>query len=296
MNKLDAILIGAGRSGTTSFCQYLKPHAQINFSSIKEVHYFSLMDQYERGPEFLHSFFSDDQNDQIAITSDTYLLPDRNAPKRLKEYNPGMKIIILLRDPVERSISSYRYAIHNGYHGNETQFRDLADYEKPWIEGDNIIDINNHAHLYGSLYFKHISFWGKYFEQDRILILTLDELKNSPDTLLEKTAGFLGIQNFDPIKEKIHANPAMSSQSKGFQQFLANRNHPVRKFLAGILRPFRKTILKSDLAGKLKKINQKEAADLNIPKGDLETVKNYFSEDLKNMHEFHDIRFGMDED
>ena len=102
--QLNHIIIGAGRSGTTSLVAYLKQHPEINFSAIKEVTYFSVEDHYKRGTEFLNSFFNK-KDGKINATSDTYLLMDENAPKRIADYNSEIKITLILRDPSVRTLS-----------------------------------------------------------------------------------------------------------------------------------------------------------------------------------------------
>ncbi len=114
MKKVEAIIIGAGRSGTTSLYEYLERHPDVCFSKIKEIHYFSLADLFARGEDYYHSFFNATKN-QIKAGADTYLLIDKEAPKRINLYNPNMKIIIMLREPVVRAFSGYNYSINNGY-------------------------------------------------------------------------------------------------------------------------------------------------------------------------------------
>ena len=121
MKKVDAIIIGAGRSGTTSLYEYLESHPDVCFSKIKEIHYFSLADLFARGEDYYHSFFNATEN-QIKAGADTYLLIDKEAPKRMNLYNPNMKIIIMLREPVVRAFSGYNYSINNGYLNKNVSF------------------------------------------------------------------------------------------------------------------------------------------------------------------------------
>ena len=63
------IIIGAGRSGTTSLVAYLQQHPKINFSAVKEVTYFSVKDHFKRGETFLHSFFKESDGKVDATSS-----------------------------------------------------------------------------------------------------------------------------------------------------------------------------------------------------------------------------------
>ncbi|MBX9850835.1 MAG: sulfotransferase domain-containing protein [Cytophagaceae bacterium] len=162
MKKVNVLIIGAGRSGTTSLYHYMKDHNDICFSSIKEVHFFSIKDLYKRGEEYYHYFFNN-PGKKILASADTYLLVDKKAPKKIFSYNPEMKIVVLLRDPVDRAYSSYQYSINNGYENKNTDFLQTLEHEKEILTKNNIIQINNLCHFYGSLYYTHLRYWMQYF-------------------------------------------------------------------------------------------------------------------------------------
>ena len=122
--KVNTLIIGAGRSGTTTLYEYLKNHKDICFSSLKEIHYFTFQDLYERGDTYLNSFFQHKKSENILVTADTYSMIDKEAPKRILAYNPRMKFIVILRDPVERAYSNFQYARNYGY---EKEARELAE-------------------------------------------------------------------------------------------------------------------------------------------------------------------------
>src|SRR5689334_4503511 len=125
--KVNAMIIGAGRSGTTTVYEYLKQHPEICFSITKELHYFSIPELYARGEQYFHSLFPDYKDQKIVATADTYLLMDRDAPKRIKEYNPGMKFIIVLREPVARAYSNYNYSVNFGHEKKDISFLDTIN-------------------------------------------------------------------------------------------------------------------------------------------------------------------------
>jgi hypothetical protein len=174
--KLDHIIIGAGRSGTTSLVAYLQQHPKINFSKIKEVTYFSVKNHYERGETFLQSFFKE-TNTELNATSDTYLLMDVLAPERVFNYNPDIKITVILRDPSSRTYSNYNYSINHGYINKNISLIDSQKLEAEILEGSDIIEQNNHCNFYGSLYCLHLNNWLKSLKKEQIFICTTDQLK-----------------------------------------------------------------------------------------------------------------------
>ncbi len=259
--KVNAIIIGAGRSGTTTLYQYLENHKDVCFSDIKEVHYFSVEDLYERGKDYYHSFWNHCKDEKIKVAADTYLLIDKKAPQRIKEYNPEMKIIIILRNPVERAWSSYQYALNNGYVSENKSFIGSVNEEKYHIENSDIAKQNNLCHLWQSKYFEHISYWSEFFPRENILILKTGDLKEQPEKLLSKLADFLNITNFNIKDTEIKANKAAKAKSKMLQQFLLNRNNTVRAFLRTVLpEKLKYKILHSKLPEKLSAANRKEVS------------------------------------
>jgi hypothetical protein len=124
IKKIDLLIVGAGRSGTTSISKYLEEHSQVCFSNIKEVHFFTFADLYKKGDKYLFNFFRHFKNEKIIATADTYAMIDDDAINRVFQYNPKMKIIFILRNPVDRAYSNYIYSINNGYAPHNTSFND----------------------------------------------------------------------------------------------------------------------------------------------------------------------------
>ena len=258
MKKVDAIIIGVGRSGTTSLYEYLDKHPDVCFSNIKEIHYFSLADLYARGEDYYHSFYKSEKH-QIKVGADTYLFIDKNAAERVKKYNPNIKIIVMLREQVSRAFSGYNYAVNNGYLKESISFTDSIENENLHIKNSDIIKQNNLCNLYQSKYYEHLTYWMKYFPKENFLILKTNELKTNTKVLLNKLSEFLNISEFTDIKWDIKANKAAESKSKVLQQFLLNRNNPMRILLRKILpRKVKSKILHSKLPEKLSNLNRTE--------------------------------------
>lgn len=281
-------MIGAGRCGTTTLCEHLAHHPDIVFSSIKEVNYFSVNDLFKRGSSYLHGFFKDPK--RLWATSDTYLLSSAEAPARVAEYNTGMKLIVILRDPIERAWSSYRYAIGAGYHTDEISFEDWPAHEQRFHLSKDPVVIDNNAHFYGSLYHLHLSRWAEFFPKEQILILRTKDLQTVPASVMAAISEFLDIAPFPPLKQ-IHANVATGSKSKALQQFLANRNHPLRRAGRWLFKPMGSLIIKSGLVEKLKAINKAEAPlAVPLPLEMRAVMGSYFTSDLESLYSEFGIR------
>ncbi len=289
--KVNAIIIGAGRSGTTTLYQYLENHPDVCFSDIKGVHYFSGEDLYQRGTEYYHSFWKHCSDEKLKIAADTYLLIDKSAPKRIAEYNPEIKIIIILRNPAERTWSSYQYALNNGYIPDNKSFIQSIKEEEEHILSSDITVQNNLCNLWQSKYYEHVSYWSEFFSRKNILLLKTSDLKNNTNFLLKQLSTFLDITDFSSDAALITANKSAKAKSKILQQFLLNSNNPLRAALRRILPDkVKQKILHSKLPEKLSSVNRKETPYKPLSEEDRKYAEQLLKKDTERMKKI----FGID--
>jgi len=279
---VNTLVIGAGRSGTTTICKLLEQHPEVCYSKIKEIHYFSIPDLYKRGVDYFHSFFSDAESSAVIATADTYLLIDYDAIERIYAYNPNMRIVVMLRNPVDRAYSSYNYSVNYGHHKKYDSFIDSIEHEKSIESESNIVLQNNKGHFYGSLYYEHISKWLKRFGRDQILFLTTNELKNSPEKTNKKLFSFLEVKDIDihPGRENKQAVPKF----KGLEKNLLDRDTFLRKIFRKVSPRFIKNfIINSGIVDKLHRANRKDQKVPELSAADREIAMNYFKKDIEQM-------------
>ncbi len=288
--KLNHIIIGAGRSGTTSLVEYLKQHVAVNFSSIKEVTYFSVNDHFKRGEAYLNSFFN--KEGVVNATSDTYLLMDKEAPKRIAAYNPDIKLTIILREPSARTYSNYNFSVNHGYIDKSVSLIESENLESAILTKGDIIELNNHANFNGSLYHQHLSYWLQYFKREQLFICTTNQLKDNPQKLMDAYFDFLGLEN-QTIKKLEAQHKAAGVKNKSLNKFLVNRDHWLRKLISkplqiGILRNI---VLNSNVVDKIKQSNKEELAYPPMTVAEKEFCKTYFKEDLEKLKSEFGIEF-----
>ena len=114
--KVDFFIVGAPKSGTTSLYHYLNEHLEIEMSSQKEPDYFSDEALNQQGMYYgknridninkYHGLFTTNAVKLRGEASVSYLFYD-DVPQKIKEYNSKAKIIIMLRNPIDRAFSHY---------------------------------------------------------------------------------------------------------------------------------------------------------------------------------------------
>ena len=292
--NVEAIIIGAARAGTTTLASYLDTHPNIDFSKEKEVHFFAFDDLYKKGKKYINSFFKN--NGKIKITADTYLLVDSVAPKRVLEYKPSMKFILILREPVSRAFSGYNYSIRNAYIKEGVSFINACKQEKEFINSEDIVIKNNKCNLLRSRYFDNLKRWEQFFPKENFLLLKTHDLHKNPTSVIKQVEKFLNIKSAEVKLEEKIKNKAFSVRSKFLQQLLVNRNNPIRLFLKKILPPFvNKFLIKSGIVVKIANMNKQTKEYAKITKEEFRFAYKQLEEDILNLKKEYNIDFSENE-
>jgi len=199
-NKVNLIVLGFQKSGTTTIADYLNKHEEVNFCSQKEPFFFSNNKNWKKNLEQYHELFKKNKDRRIwaeASTNYVWLFDFPHVPANIKAYNSKMKFIIIMRDPVYRMISHYNYYKIKGY-TNKTRL--------DAINSDPIY-INN------GMYALQIEPYIELFPRENFLFLTLEEFKNNAKFELDKIANFLSISPFK-LNSKIKVSNKTSSLKK----------------------------------------------------------------------------------
>ena len=285
--KTNILIIGAGRSGTSTIYEYLKNHQQISFSKIKEIHFFSVDELFSRRENYYHNFFCPQKTTKYFASADTYLfIADTKIIRRIYDYNADMKFIVMLRNPVERAFSGYQYAINNGYLSPKISFIESINNEKKLLENNlSIIEQNNLCNAYQSLYFFHIKRWLSIFPKENFLFLKTKDLKQNASFVLQQISDFFELDKFIS-SQNIISNSAKTVKSKKLEQILLNRNLFVRQLARKLLsEKLKQKIFDSGIVDKIHKINKSDKSTKKITEQERQYAQTLFVEDLQNLNE-----------
>ena len=164
----------------------------------KETHFFSAWYKEDEIASY-HEFFGTCKDRPVYFESSTSYLSDPATPGRIAAYNPDAKIIVILRDPVERAFSHYLHEV--------SKDRLLPDcpLSEAITTNPNLID--------HGLYAKHLERYLEHFAPEQILVLQYNDIKERPQQLFDQTCSFLGIAPFTPslLREVYHSTQARSN-------------------------------------------------------------------------------------
>jgi len=181
----DFVIIGATKSATTWLQRNLQQHTAV-FMPGPEPHYFSRF--FDRGPAWYEAFFEPALPHQIVGEKSNSYLDHPEAPQRLRAALPNARLIVQLRNPIDRAYSDY-----------------CRHYQAGRVSGD----IDHHLgadnpeaeHLRATgLYFRYISRFLELFPREQLCVTLYDDLDRDPAAVLDRIRRHIGLAatNDDP--------------------------------------------------------------------------------------------------
>jgi hypothetical protein len=204
------IIIGSARSGTTSLYNYLVQHPDIAPALQKEIHFFDY--NYQKGPSWYrgqfpalpYKYYAETIRKRGLITGEAspYYLFHPYTPQRVAQLLPGVKLIALLRNPVERAFSHYCWEV--GWGNEHLPFEDAIEQEEKRIQVgmQNLEKGMSFNHLHFSYisrgkYAEQLERWFKYFPREQCLIIKSEDMYSNPTDIFKQTLNFLHIPIID---------------------------------------------------------------------------------------------------
>ncbi len=195
--KPNLFIVGAARSGTTSLWQYLKQHPNVFMPEdelYKEPAYFSVKGCDVGYKRYLDIFNGVDKLHKWIGEASTAYLTDWTSSKRLYEFNPNAKIIILLRNPADRAYSMYNWMVQEGYEYAES-FEKALELEDErinkkipnWFEPEYHW---NYLYFSSGLYCEQVKRYLQLFREN-VLVVKLDDFRAAFDKQYKKICSFL---------------------------------------------------------------------------------------------------------
>lgn len=233
MKKPNFFIIGAGKCGTTALYTYLKRHQQIFMPDVKEPGYFAddFDGVYIRDYDQYLRLFEDASDNHLAVGEATpFYLRSKSAPRRIREWDNQAKIIIMLRNPVDRVYSLHAQLV-------STFEEEITAFECAWRmpqpeAGKTATGQPKRSRDYKDLgkLSPHIQRWQEYFPPHQIKIILFDDFKADTRAVYLDVLNFLGIPD-DGCGDFPRINENQVWRNKGMGRLLTHPPAPIRKMI-----------------------------------------------------------------
>lgn len=185
------IIGGAQKCGTTSLHNELASHSKIFMSTPKELEFFHDESNFERGLKWYSEFFREAAGKTILGESCPEYLYFNKVPGRIARCLPHIKLLFILRNPVDRAYSGYWHSVRYGF---ERLSFEEALIEEPRRIGKGYYEQYHFSYIDRGFYITQLKRYLEHFDSSQILVLiSEDYFANAPITM-QKIMDFLGIQ------------------------------------------------------------------------------------------------------
>ncbi len=216
----DFIIIGTQKGGTSSLYDYLAQHPCIAPALESEVHFFDA--NFHKGinwyrahfPSLLYRDYVRKVQGRQLITGEKspYYMFYPHAPRRIFETLPHVKLIVMLRNPVDRAYSHYYHQVRKGRETLSFEEAIAAEPERLKGELEKILEderYTSYSHVHFSylsrgIYVDQLKVWMRFFPREQFLILKSEDFFADPPAVYRQVLAFLGLPDWELRNYKKH--------------------------------------------------------------------------------------------
>lgn len=238
----DFLIIGAQKCGTSSLYTYLSQHPNVCPAFVKEVRYFN--NHFQKGlgwykahfPSTLYKKIKGRMSGHNLITGEgePSYLPNPIVPQRVFNLMPTVKLIVMLRNPIDRAYSQYHHRVVRGHEKlsfEEAVEADKAKLKNGWagLDTGNFKSLGHthYSYLPRGLYVDQLKMWRDVFPDNQFLILKAEEFFKDTQTVFNRVLSFLDLPASE-LKEykRVNAGQYKKEMSSKTRKDLASYFHP----------------------------------------------------------------------
>lgn len=265
---VDFIGLGAQKAGTSWVYACLYEHPEI-CAPIKELHFFS-RSRFQKGKDWYESHFKVCRTGlKVGEFSTSYLYSTQSA-ERIASLYPHVKLIVILRNPIDRAFSQYINAQKAGEIKKNSSFEAYIHKEKSVMEQ--------------GFYMNQLERYFNFFNSDQILILVYEDIQNNPQKFMEKIYTHIGVDpRFRPSMINSRINAARIPCWIGLERCMHRSAELLRTYYLGKVVWF---VKKSGLSDLVRTCNTKQNSEVSIKEQqmiDRDYLRDIFKEDVKRL-------------
>ncbi len=279
----NLLIVGAAKSGTTSLHNYLNQHPEVFMSNLKEPHFLiinkigkqRILNGITNIINYKELFSEADKYKYRGESSVMYLLFHEISINKIKHLlGDKTKIIIMLRNPVERAYSGYQHVKRFNIQEDVLDFKTAWDIsEKRYFENKEMTPASRYQEL--GLYYKQVEAFLKQIKNVHIIIY--DDYKRNLEVEMKKVFDFLRVERVKINTEKRHMVGDWQWKNEKMKQLMIQQSS--LKKAVKILIPFKG--IRKKIRKKIQKENPSQVSKMN--NDDRKMLKKFYKEDVKKL-------------
>ena len=182
--------LGTQKGGTTTLHRLLEQHPDVYLPSCKEVHFFD--QNHDAGEGWYRNHFANAEAHQTCGEITPFYLFHPDVPGRIHNLLPTARMVVLLRDPVERTISQLFHARKRGFETLEPAAALAAEPER--LQSGDPVSLQKHSYLSRSRYLEQLDRYETLFEPEQLLVLRSESLFENPAPVWQELQRFLRLR------------------------------------------------------------------------------------------------------
>ncbi len=238
------LVVGTQKGGTTELYEQLVQHPQVKSAFVKEVHYFDA--NFDKGLDWYRAFFPQ-QLAPPAATPDVCITGEASpcylfhptAARRARMSIPQAKIIMLLRNPVNRAYSHYHHEVRLGHETLPFEAAIAQEPERLCGEKEKMLADDRYyserymhfSYLARGVYVDQVRTWFEHFPEAQLLVLQSEDFFADMPRVMGQVDEFLGIDYVPPAKLDKHKTFPYRTMDEGVRQYLRAYFEPFNRQL-----------------------------------------------------------------
>ncbi|MBT9311648.1 sulfotransferase [Leptothoe kymatousa] len=285
------LIIGVQKAGTTSIYNYLKQHPQIYMSPVKETGF--LERDWEQAPADIQrlkkngivtwpqyqQLFSQANEQHIAVgeASPNYMFHHRSSAQQIRRRLPGVKLIAILRNPVERACSDYLMHMRDAI-GSQT-----ALAEQVRSRG------NSSYVLLKGKYYEQLKYFMDVFGRDQVDVFLYDDLRDDAQEFMRSMYASIGVNRDFIANTAKKSQTAQVPKNQTFNRLLKTQN-PIRRMATNLMQVV-PTDLRQQIRNRLIALNSDDKTKAKFTEEDMILLHQYYREDILQLQDLiqHDL-------
>lgn len=223
------LIVGAPKCGTTSLYHYLKQHHDVYMPELKEPHFFIDWKKSVKTLEDYKALFAKRQSEKAIGEASTGYLYCESAPNKIKTLVPGVKIIIMLRNPADMVFSLWRH--NHRKHHDRLYFKEALNKEHLRMNDPHLHMKHGtwHANFYyfhRALYYNQVKRYIDTFGRDNVLTILFEDFRNNTLGTCRRVYEFLEVDPCFIPKIEVH-NEGVERRSRHFHELINQPPEPL---------------------------------------------------------------------